>query len=178
MRHTISVLVENKFGVLARVAGLFSGRGFNIESLTVSRTLDRRQSKMTIVTSGDDAVLEQIDKQLNRLVEVLHVTDLTASGFVGSELMLLKVNATGATRGEVMQIASIFEARIKHVHHDTLVIEVTGNSEKLDHFVELMRTFGIVELARTGSVAVSRTSAATEDLAMVPPADDDTADDS
>jgi len=162
MRHTISVLVENKFGVLARIAGLFSGRGFNIETLTVSPTYDESLSKMTIVTSGDDAVLEQIDKQLNRLVEVLKVTDLTGSGFVSSELMLLKVKADATTRSEIMQIADIFGAKIAHVYHDVLIIELTGSSEKLDGFVELMEKFGIIELARTGKVALARSSDATE----------------
>lgn len=167
MKHTISVLVENKFGVLARIAGLFSGRGFNIESLTVSPTYDPSMSKMTIVTSGDDNVLEQVDKQLNRLVEVVHVTDLTSSDFVESELMLLKVKANRDTRSEIMQIASIFKAVIKHVHHDVLILELTGSSSKLDAFIELMEAFGIVELARTGKVALSRGPEATEDLATV-----------
>ena len=168
MNHTISVLVENKFGVLARIAGLFSGRGFNIESLSVSPTADRSMLRMTIVTSGDDAVLEQIDKQLNRLVEVVQVTDLTASGFVGSELMLLKVQATAETRAEIMQISSIFKATIKHVHHEAMILQLTGTTEKLDACVELMENFGIIELARTGKVALSRGAEATETLDILP----------
>lgn len=164
MKHTISVLVENKFGALARIAGLFSGRGFNIESLTVSPTYNPGMSKMTIVTSGDDAVIEQVDKQLNRLIDVVHVTDLTSSEFVESELMLLKVKADRTTRSEIMQIATIFKADIKHVHHDVLVLQLTGTSEKLDACIELMEAFGIVELARTGKVALSRGAEATEDL--------------
>ncbi len=169
MKHTISVLVENKFGVLARIAGLFSGRGFNIESLTVSPTYDSSMSKMTIVTSGDDNVLEQIDKQLNRLVEVVHVTDLTSSAFVESELMLLKVKSDPETRSEIMQIAAIFKAGIKHVHHDVIILELTGTSDKLDACIELMESFGIVELARTGKVALARRAEATEELATVVP---------
>lgn len=169
MKHTISVLVENKFGVLARIAGLFSGRGFNIESLTVSPTYGSSMSKMTIVTSGDDDVLEQIDKQLNRLVEVVDVTDLTSSEFVESELMMLKVKSTCETRSEIMQIASIFKAGIKHVHHDVIILELTGTSDKLDACIELMEAFGIVELARTGKVALARRAEATEELATVAP---------
>jgi acetolactate synthase-1/3 small subunit len=166
MRHIISVLVENEFGVLARIAGLFSGRGFNIESLTVGPTQDQTISKMTIVTTGNDTVLEQIEKQLNKLVNVLKVTDLTGSGFVGRELMLLKVKANAKTRNEIMQIASIFKANIVHVEHQVLVIEVTGPCEKTDAFVELMRPFGIIELARTGKVALARSSEPTEALAV------------
>lgn len=168
MRHTISVLVENKFGVLARVAGLFSGRGFNIDTLTVSPTQDETLSRMTIVTTGDDAVLEQIDKQLNKLVDVIKVTDLTGSGFVSRELMLIKVSTTGEARNEVIQVASIFKANIVHVEHDTLVIELTGSSDKLDAFIRLMDRFGIIELARTGKAAVARTSQTTESLDVIP----------
>jgi acetolactate synthase-1/3 small subunit len=167
MRHTISVLVENKFGVLARIAGLFSGRGFNIDSLTVSPTQDCSLSKMTIVTSGDDAVLEQIDKQLNKLVNVIKVTDLTGSGFVARELMMIKVATTPSTRNVLIQVANIFKANVVHVEHDCLIIEVTGRSEKLDAFVELMQKFGIIELARTGKVALARSSRATEDFDVV-----------
>jgi len=168
MRHTISVLVENKFGVLARVAGLFSGRGFNIDTLTVSPTQDETLSRMTIVTTGDDAVLEQIDKQLNKLVNDIKVTDLTGSGFVARELMLIKVSTTSETRNEVIQVANIFKANVVHVEHDVLVIELTGSSDKLDAFVRLMKRFGIIELARTGKVAVARTSQTTESLDVIP----------
>ncbi len=168
MRHTISVLVENKFGVLARIAGLFSGRGFNIDSLTVGPTQDETLSKMTIVTTGDDAVLEQIDKQLNKLVNVIKVTDLTASGFVARELMLIKVRAPGEMRNEVIQVANIFKASIVHVEHEALIIEVTGRSEKLDAFISLMEKFGIIELARTGRVALARAPQPTETLDVIP----------
>lgn len=168
MRHTISVLVENKFGVLARIAGLFSGRGYNIESLTVGPTHDQSISKMTIVTSGDDAVLEQIEKQLNKLVDVLKVTDLTGSGFVSREMMLIKVRTDRACRGEIIQIASIFNAEIVHVAMDALLIELTSSTEKIDSFIKLMEPFGIIELARTGKVALARSGDPTEML--VPPA--------
>lgn len=164
MRHTISVLVENRFGVLARIAGLFSGRGFNIDSLTVGPTHDQSLSRMTIVTHGDDNVLEQIDKQLNKLVEVLKVTDLTGSGFVSRELMLIKVTTKPETRSEVMQITDIFKADVVHVDHEVLVIQVTGPSTKIDAFIDLMEKFGIVELARTGCVALGRCPEPTEEL--------------
>ena len=164
MRHTISVLVENKFGVLARVAGLFCGRGYNIESLTVGPTHDRTISKMTIVTTGDDTVLEQIEKQLNKLVDVLKVTDLTGSQFVGRELMLLKVRTTRADRGEIVQLVGVFKANIVNVQEGSLIIEVTGPSEKIDAFIDLMTPFGIIELGRTGKVALARSSQTTEML--------------
>ncbi len=164
MKHTISVLVQNRFGVLARIAGLFSGRGFNIDSLNVNPTHDESLSRMTIVTHGDDAVIEQVEKQLKRLVEVVKVTDLTGSGFVSRELMLIKVRTTGGNRNDIIQIASIFKANVVNVEHESLVIEVTGPDEKLDAFVELMEAFGIIELARTGRVALVRSSEATENL--------------
>jgi acetolactate synthase-1/3 small subunit len=164
MKHTISVLVQNRFGVLARIAGLFSGRGFNIDTLNVSPTQDESLSRMTIVTHGDDAVLEQIEKQLNKLIEVVKVTDLTGSGFVSRELMLIKVRTAGGTRNDVIQFASIFKANVVNVEHETLVIEVTGPTAKLDAFVGLMTPYGIVELARTGRVALVRSSEPTEAL--------------
>jgi len=164
MKHTISVLVQNRFGVLARIAGLFSGRGFNIDSLNVSPTQDDTLSRMTIVTHGDDAVIEQVEKQLKRLVEVVKVTDLTGSGFVSRELMLVKVRTDGNTRNDVIQFANIFKANVVNVEHESLVIEVTGPNEKLDAFVELMGKFGIIELARTGRVALVRSSEATETI--------------
>lgn len=165
MRHTISVLVENRFGALARIAGLFSGRGFNIESLTVSPTYDRSMSKMTIVTSGDDAILEQIDKQLNKLVDVLKVTDLHEGEYVARELALIKVKTTKTSRSEIMQIADIFKAKILHVcSYEALVTEITGSSEKIDAFINLLEKFGIIELARTGKVALARSPEPTEKL--------------
>ncbi len=164
MKHIISVLVENKFGVLSRVSGLFSGRGFNIDSLTVGPTHDQSMSRMTIITSGDDAVLEQIDKQLNKLVDVIKVTDLTGSGFVARELVLVKVKADAKNRGEVMQIATIFGARIVYVHHEVIIVELAAGSERVDAFIELLEKFGIIELARTGSVALHRSAQPTEQV--------------
>jgi len=162
MKHTISVLVQNRFGVLARIAGLFSGRGYNIDSLTVSPTHDEALSRMTIVTHGDDNILEQIEKQLNRLIEVVNVTDLTGRGFVSRELMLLKVKTSNGARNEIIQIVNIFKANVVNVEHDSLIIQLTGPTVKLDAFVSLMERFGIIELARTGTVALSRSSDPTE----------------
>ncbi len=155
-KHTISVMLENKPGALARIAGLFSGRAYNIESLTVGPTQDPDFSKMTIVTSGDDDVLEQIDKQLKKLINVVQVTDLTQQGFVARELMIIKVKAEGSFRHEIFEITNVFKANVIHIDHEVLVIEVTGRSEKLDAFIDLMKRFGIVELARTGKVALVR----------------------
>ncbi len=161
-KHTFSVLVENRFGVLSRIAGLFSTRGYNIDSLVVSPTENKNYSRMTVVTHGDENILEQIRKQLNKLVEVVQVTDLTGSGFISRELMLLKVRTTESNRSEIIQIAGVFKANIVNVQKDSLVIEVTGSSPKLDAFEQLMTTYGIIELARTGKVALSRSSVPTE----------------
>ncbi|MCF6175800.1 MAG: acetolactate synthase small subunit [Victivallaceae bacterium] len=161
--HTISVLVENRFGVLARVAGLFSGRGYNIISLTVNETHDPEVSKMTIVTSGDDAVLEQIDKQLNKLIDVIKVTDLTGSKFVERELALIKVSTeNNEQRSQVIQITEIFEAKIVSVNPAELAIEIHGRASKINNFIDLMDDFKIVEIARSGRVAISREKGATE----------------
>ncbi len=161
-KHTFSVLVENRFGVLARIAGLFSGRGYNIDSLVVSPTENKNFSRMTVVTHGDSSILEQIEKQLNKLVEVVQVTDLTGSGYVSRELMLLKVNANEKNRSEVIQMTGVFKGSVVNVQKESLIIEVTGASEKLDAFEELMSGYGIIELARTGKVALSRSSESTE----------------
>lgn len=156
--ETFSVLVENRFGVLARVAGLFSGRGYNIDSLTVSPTMNPDYSRMTIVTHGDSDILEQIEKQLNKLIEVVKVTRLTAGGFVARELMLVKVQADEAVRREIMQLSSTYDARIVGVQPDTLIVQITDVTEKLEEFVNLMKTYGVIEIARTGSVALVRSS--------------------
>lgn len=156
MKHTISVLVENKPGVLARIATLFSGRGYNIESLTVGPTHDPTVSRMTIVVQGDDQVLEQVNKQLNKLIEVIKVTDLTGGDFVDRELLLVRVAVTPQTRSEVIEIGQIFRAKIVNVQSKSLTIEITGNESKLEAFLELMKTFGIRDLARTGKIAVGR----------------------
>ncbi len=156
MRHTISVLVENKFGVLTRVAGLFSGRGYNIDSLNVAPTNDPTASRMTIVTRGDDATLEQIVKQLRKLANVMQVLDFREHEYVDRELALVKVSVDSKTRAEVMQITDIFRAKIVDVQPKTLTIEITGDESKLEKFLELMKAFGILDLTRTGRVAMPR----------------------
>jgi acetolactate synthase-1/3 small subunit len=152
----LSVLVENKPGVLARVSGLFSSRGYNIESLTVGETEDISVSRMTIVVSGEDAVVEQINKQLHKLVDVIKVLDLTGESFVDRELCLIKVQAASASRDEIFQVVNIFRAKIVDVTPKTLTVETTGVLEKNNAFIELLKPFGIVELVRTGAVAMSR----------------------
>ena len=156
MRHTISVLVENKFGVLTRVAGLFSGRGYNIDTLNVAPTQDADTSRMTIVTRGDDATVEQIIKQLKKLVNALEVQDFREGEYVDRELVLVKVNVDSKSRAEVMQITDIFRAKIVDVQPKSLTVEITGDESKVEKFLSLMRTFGILELTRTGKVALAR----------------------
>jgi acetolactate synthase-1/3 small subunit len=156
MRHTISVLVENKFGALTRIAGLFSGRGYNIDTLNVAPTQDPSASRMTIVTRGDDATLEQIVKQLNKLVDVLKVIDFRDGEYVDRELALVKVTVDSKSRAEVMQITDIFRAKIVDVQPKSVTIEITGSEDKVEKFIDLMRTFGIVDLTRTGKVAMPR----------------------
>jgi len=156
MRHTISVLVENKFGVLTRVAGLFSGRGYNIDSLNVAPTQDPTTSRMTIVTRGDDATVDQIVKQLNKLVNVMHVHDFREGEAVDRELVLAKVAVDSKTRAEVMQITDIFRAKIVDVQSKSLTIEVTGDESKVEKLLSLLKTFGIIDLTRTGKVALPR----------------------
>jgi acetolactate synthase I/III small subunit len=156
MRHTLSVLVENKPGVLARVAGLFSGRGFNITSLTVGETEDTTTSRMTIVVTGDDAILEQITKQLNKLVDVIKVYDYTGEAHLERELALVKVQAEIKERSEIIQLAEIFRAKIVDVSERSYTLEITGTAEKVNAFIELLRPFGIRELIRTGTVASAR----------------------
>jgi acetolactate synthase-1/3 small subunit len=156
MRHTISVLVENKFGVLTRVAGLFSGRGYNIDSLNVAPTHDATSSRMTIVTHGDEATVEQILKQLNKLPDVLKVQDFTEGEYVDRELVLVKVGVDSKSRAEVMQIADIFRAKIVDVQPRSLTIEITGTDSKVEKFLDLMKTFGVQEITRTGKAAMPR----------------------
>jgi len=156
MRHTISVVVQNRFGVLTRIAGLFSGRGFNIDTLNVGPTQNDKISRMTIVVVGNDQVLEQVVKQLNKLVDVLEVHDFKDGDVIDRELILLKVRATSATRPEVMQICDIFRAKIVDVQSASLSIEVTGDESKIDKFLQLMKPFGILELSRTGRIALPR----------------------
>ena len=155
-RHVISVLVENHFGVLARIATLFSGKGFNIDSLTVAETLDPELSRMTIVTRGSEPVIEQTLKQLNKLIDVVRVTDLTDEPHVERELVLVKVASEAATRGEVIQIAEIFRSRVVDVAPRSLTIETTGDEGKITALVNMLRPYGIVDVVRTGKVAISR----------------------
>jgi len=155
-KHTIAVLVENRFGVLSRVAGLFSARGYNIESLSVGETLDSTVSRMTLVVRGDEFVIEQVIKQLHKLIDVIKVTDLTEENHVERELVLMKVNAEPANRAEVLRTADIFRAKVVDVTPGTFTLEVTGDEQKIDAIVELLRPFGIQELVRTGKVAIAR----------------------
>ncbi len=156
MKHTLAVLVENNPGVLARVAGLFSRRGFNIDSLAVGRTDNPSVSRMTIVVEGDDRYLEQVSKQLHKLVDVIKISDITRDAYVDRELVLIKVSADAAKRAEIMQLVDIFRARIVDVGPKTLTIEVTGNDGKITAFEDSLRPFGIKELVRTGKIAVLR----------------------
>ena len=156
MRHTISVLVENKFGVLTRVAGLFSGRGYNIDSLNVAPTHDATASRMTIVTHGDESTVEQIVKQLNKLPDVLKVQEFSSTDSVDRELVLVKVAVDSKSRAEVMQITDIFRAKIVDVQPKSLTIEITGNESKVEKFIGLMSPFGLLDLTRTGKAAMPR----------------------
>jgi acetolactate synthase-1/3 small subunit len=156
MRHTISVLVENEFGVLSRVAGLFSGRGFNIESLSVAETTGPSISRMTIVTSGNDQIIEQILKQLNKLVPVIKVVDFTGVQVVDRELLMVKVNAENDTRAEVLRLVDIFRAKIVDVAPRSYTVEMTGDEGKVEAFLELLRPIGIKEIVRTGKIAIAR----------------------
>lgn len=156
MQHTITALVENKPGVLARVSGLFARRGFNIESLAVSITDDPSVSRMTIVVEGDDAVLEQITKQLHKLIDVTKVLDYQGIPVVQRELAMIKVNADAGVRAEIMQIVDVFRAKIIDISDKTFTVEVTGSVEKVDAIEELLEPYGIRELVRTGRIAMMR----------------------
>ena len=156
MRHTISVLVENKFGVLARVAGMFSGRGFNIDSLNVAPMHDPAMSRITVVLKGDDDSLDMVIKQLRKLINVVDVLDFKEGQAVARELVLVKVRADARTRPELLQIKDIFRAKIVHLSLDAIIIEATGNDEKVTALLGLLEPFGILELARTGRLALRR----------------------
>jgi acetolactate synthase-1/3 small subunit len=155
-RCTFAVLVENQFGVLGRITGLFSARGFNIESLSVAETEDPSVSRITLVTEGDEKVLEQIQKQLHKLIDVIKVTDLSEEPHVDRELVLVKVNTEADTRAEVLRIAEIFRGKIVDVTPKTYVLEVTGDEGKIRAVIDLLRPFGIKELVRTGKIAIAR----------------------
>jgi len=156
MKHTISVLVENHFGVLARVSNLFSARGFNIDSLAVGETQDTSISRMTIVVSGDDKIIEQVMKQLNKVVDVIRVNDLTEEETIDRVLVLAKITATSSSRPDVIQIVNTFRAKIVDVNPKSLTIEVTGTESKVDAMLELLRPFGLKEVARTGLISMAR----------------------
>ena len=155
-RHVISVLVENKPGVLARVSGMFSGRAFNIHSLAVAPTFDNGYSRMTIVTYGNEQIMEQLIKQLRKLINVVKVQDLTKGDYVDRELVLVRVKATAAKRGEVLRIADIFRGKVCDVSHDSMTVEVSGTQSKIDALLELLTPTGITELIRTGAIAIPR----------------------
>ena len=156
MRHVLSVLVENEPGVLSRVAGLFSGRGFNIETLNVGPTLEKDVSLMTITTSGDEQIIEQIVKQLRKLVRTIKVVDLTEMKAVQREMVLVKVSAEGTKRAEILRIVDIFRCKVVDVSQEDLTIEVTGDRGKVQALVNLVQRFGIREFAQTGTVALKR----------------------
>ncbi|HUI29230.1 MAG TPA: acetolactate synthase small subunit [Candidatus Acidoferrales bacterium] len=155
-KHTISILVENKFGALNRIVGLFSARGYNIDSISVGTSEDDSVARVTIVSKGDDDVIEQIIKQLNKLIDVTKVADLTYEGFVERELILIKVAANRNSRPELMQISEIFRSKIVDISPRSLTIEATGNEKKVDAMIKMLAPFGIKEIARTGQVALKR----------------------
>ena len=155
-QHTISMTVENHFGTLNRVAGLFAAKGYNIDSLTVGPTEDDAVSRMTIVTRGDDQIIEQIMKQLHKLIDTIKVVDLTDDTFVDRELAMVKVQCTPTTRMEIMQISEIFRAKVVDISSKTITLEVTGSQLKVDAIINMLKSFGIKELARTGRIAIKR----------------------
>lgn len=158
MKHTISVLLQNKPGVLSRVTGLFSGRGFNIESLSVAPTLERDVSCLTLVTSGDDAIVEQITKQLHKLIDIIKVTDISESEYVEREMALIRVKAEPATRAEILRICDIFRGRVVDVSAKSYAVEVTGTCDKVQAMIDILRPIGIQEIVRTGTIAMTRAS--------------------
>ncbi len=167
MKHVISALVQNQPGVLAHVAGMFAARGFNIDSLVVGRTEDPQLSRMTIVVVGDDRVLEQVRKQLGKVVPVVKVRDFVGVNFVERDLMLLRVHATAEKRSEVISLVNLFRGRVVDVARNSVMVELSGTEEKLEAFLDLIRPYGIRELARTGVIAMPRgTGSAAEDKAL------------
>lgn len=158
MRHTIALLVENKFGVLSRIAGLFSGRGYNIESLSVGETIDPQISAMTIVTRGDDQIVEQINKQLNKLIDVIKVVDMTEMDHVEREMVLIKVSPRQQDKAELLRLTEIFRGRVVDSSQKTYTVEITGDDKKIAAFIELLKPMGIKEFVRTGKIAIARES--------------------
>jgi len=155
-KHTISLLVDNQPGVLARIAGMFSGRGYNIESLSVAATMDPLVSRITVVTRGDQLIIEQINKQLNKLVNVLKVHDLTKTDFVERQMALVKIRARPPQKAEILRLVDIFRCKVVDVSSTHYTVEVTGTEDKLEAFLNLLKPMGIQEIARTGSIALSR----------------------
>ncbi len=158
MKHTLSVLLQNKPGVLSRVTGLFSGRGFNIESLSVAETLDASVSSLTLVTNGDDAIVEQITKQLHKLIDVIKVTDVSEGEFVEREMVLIRVKAESNTRAEVLRVIDIFRGKVVDVSPKSYTVEVTGSTTKIKAIIDILKPIGIKEIVRTGTVAMARAS--------------------
>lgn len=156
MKHIITALVENQPGVLARIVGLISGRGFNIESLCVAPTHDPTSSRITMVVPGDDRVLEQVTKQLNKLVDVIKVTDLTKEPFVNGELVLFKLNAARDTRSEVIELAKAYGATVVSIQPKSMVLQFAGAADKVQNLMELLRPFQITDISRTGLIAITR----------------------
>ncbi len=149
-------MVENKPGVLARVIGLISGRGYNIETLNVAPTQDATVSRITMTVPGDDRILEQVTKQLNKLIDVIKVSDLTGEKFIDCELALVKIQVSSKNRSSVMELASLFKTEVVHVHHKALTIRIVGTTEEIDNFLELVRPNGIVDISRTGVIALGK----------------------
>ena len=159
MKHVISVLVQNEFGVLSRVAGLFSGRGFNIESLNVAPTSDPKISRITLVTFGDDQIIEQIKKQLNKLINVIKVIDMNEVGnFVGRELVMIKISPKPNQRIDVINLTNVFRGKIVDASKNGFIIEITGDESKIEAFIDMLKPFGLKEIARTGILAMQRTN--------------------
>lgn len=154
MKHTISALVENRFGVLARISGLFSARGFNIDSLAVGKTEDSTVSRMTIVVDGDERTLEQVKKQLHKLIDVITVFDFTKKDFIDRELILIKVGVSSQNRSQLIEIADTLEAKVVDVSVKTLTVELSGNEKKVETAIELLKPFEIKEVVRTGRIAI------------------------
>jgi acetolactate synthase-1/3 small subunit len=167
-RHTLSVLVENKPGVLARIAGLFSRRGFNIDSLAVGPTEHPEVSRMTIVVNVEDSPLEQVTKQLNKLVEVLKIVELDPAASVSRELLLVKVKADASTRGQVLEVVQLFKAKVVDVATDAVTVQVVGNQDKLDDFLRIIEPFGVRELVQSGMVAIGRGSRSISERTLRP----------
>jgi acetolactate synthase-1/3 small subunit len=158
MKHTLSVLLQNKPGVLSRVTGLFSGRGFNIESLCVAETLDPGISCLTLVTRGDNSIIEQITKQLHKLIDVIKVTDISEKEYVEREMVLIRIKAEAHTRAEVLRVIDIFRGKVVDVSSKSYAVEVTGSGSKIQALIDLLRPIGIKEIVRTGTIAMARAS--------------------